>query len=442
MSLSVVGERMKKFEGKKILFLGSNVGTSDMIRYAKANGAYTIVADFLPVEKSFGKQLSDGNVLLSTGDLDNLKRYIKDNKVDGVLAGVSEFNLLNAMQLCEYFGFPFYCTKEQWDKVENKEHFRGLCEEYGVPCPHTFFVGENPSSENIQKIEYPVIVKPVDGSASIGITICRDESNLLYAIKEAKDNSEKGKVIIEEFAEGEEFAAHYTIASGNVSLSCVDNRVPVAVHEGDVTTIPVARVYPSTFINEYILQVNPYMLKLCQSLNLNTGVVFVQGLYNKRKNSFYIFEAGLRCAGEGPYRLIERVNGVSFMNNLVDYALLKRVTDFDQSKENPFFNGKVCCVTSCVSKGGRVGKIVGFKEVARSLKSVIDSECRYHEGDETPNGNTLRQIMIRYVLITDSIKQLVSDIEYINNSVKVLDEKGHAMCLTFDARSYFNLEEA
>ena len=79
---------MKKFEGMKLLFLGSNVGTLDMIRYAKENGAYTIVADYLPQEKSVGKQYADRQVLLSTGDLEGLKDYIMKEGVDGVLAGV------------------------------------------------------------------------------------------------------------------------------------------------------------------------------------------------------------------------------------------------------------------------------------------------------------------------------------------------------------------
>ena len=427
---------MKKFEGKKLLFLGSNVGTADMIKYAKENGAYTIVADYLPVEKSFGKQLSDDNVLISTGDLDALKDYIEREGVNGVLAGVSEFNLLNAMKLCQHFRFPFYCTKEQWDQIENKAHFRELCKKHKVPCPHTYFVGEEMTPDILSNITYPVIVKPVDGSASVGITICRNENILQVAVSEAKRNSETGMVIIEEFAEGEEFAAHYTIANGRASLSSVDNRVPVAVHDGDVTTIPVARVYPSTFIDEYIAQVNPQMIRLCQSIGMDTGILFVQGLYNAKTNSFYIFEAGLRCAGEAPYRLIERVNGISFMNNIVDYALLGHAKDFDTSKEDPFFKGKVCCVTSFVSKGGRVGKIINYEETSHSLKSIVDSECRYHEGDETPNGNTLRQIMIRFVLICDSVEQMIADVEYINKSIKVLDVNGNNMCLTFDARSF------
>lgn len=427
---------MRKFEGKKLLLLGSNVGTLDLIKYAKKHGAYTIVADNLSVEKSIGKQYADDNVLISTGDVDALKEFIRDNNVNGVFAGVSEFNLLNAMKLCEYFGFPFYCTKEQWDAVEDKESFRSLCVKHQVPCPKTYFTGSILSEGALDSISYPVIIKPVDSCSSIGISICRDKETLITSIPEAIKNSAKGRFIIEEFFEGEEFSAHYMIANGHVSLSCIDNRIPVAIHEGDVTTIPIARIYPSSFIDEYIQQVDEKMKSLCTSLGMDTGVLFVQGLYNKKSNSFSIFEAGLRCAGEAPYRMIEKVNGISFMNNFVDYALLGRVENIDISNEDPYLKGKVCCVTSFVSKGGKVGKILHFDETAKAIPSIIDSECRYHEGDMTPNGNTLRQIMLRFVLVCNNREQLIKDVETINNSIEVLDDKGMAMCYTFDAKRY------
>ena len=429
---------MKKFAGKKLLFLGSNVGTIDMIRYAKTQGAYTIVADYLPKEKSFGKQVSDDEALISTGDLEALKEYVQKKHIDGIFAGVSEFNLLNAMRLCEYFHFPFYCTRKQWDRIEDKEKFRLLCKQYDVPCPNTFFTGSDFTSELLSSIIYPVIVKPVDSSSSIGITICRNQDALTCAIPEAKRNSAKGRFIIEEFFEGEEFTAHYTIANGVVTLSCVDNRVPVAVHPGDVTTIPIARLYPSTFTDEYIKQVNLHVINLCKSLKLDTGVLFVQGLYNKMNNRFCIFEAGLRCAGEAPYRLVEKVNGINFMNNFVDYALLGRAEDFDSSKDDPYLQGKVCCVVSFVAKGGRVGRIYNFDKTLKAVPSIVDSECRYHEGDYVPDGNTLKQIMLRFVLICDNYFQLINDIEYINKSIRVIDDNGQTMCFTFDARTYLN----
>lgn len=429
---------MGKFDGKKLLLLGSNVGTLDLIRYAKQQGAYTIVADNLPKEKSFGKQASDSDVMISTGDIDTLIEFVRKERIDGVFAGVGEFNLLKAMELCRHFGFHFYCSKEQWDLIENKETFRSLCQTYRVPCPKTYFTGSNVSSEVLSTIKYPVIVKPVDASSSIGITICKDGKSLEAAIPKAIRNSGKGRIIIEEFFEGEEFTVHYTIVKGKVSLSCIDNRVPVAVHSGSVTTLPVARIYPSTFIKEYIEQVNDKVVCLCESLNLSTGVMFVQGLYNRKHNNFSMFEAGLRCAGEAAYRITERINGNNFMNIFVDYALLGDTDNYIIDNDDPFMKGKVGCVTSFVSKGGTIGRIIGYEDVLNSVPSIISSECRYHEGDTTPNGDTLRQIVLRFSLVCDSRDQMIHDIESINQKVTVLDDKGEDMCLTFNARKYFD----
>ena len=125
------------------------------------------------------------------------------------------------------------------------------------------------------------------------------------------------------------------------------------------------------------------------------------------------------------------------MNNFVDFALLGKVKDFDIAKDDPYLKGKACCVTSFVSKGGRVGQIIGYEKTIKNVKSIVDSECRYREGDVTPDGNTLRQIMMRFVLICDNVEQLVKDVETINNSIIVLDDKGQDMCYRFDVRNYF-----
>ena len=429
---------MRKFEGKKLLLLGSNVGTLDLIRYAKDNGAYTIVADNLPVERSFGKRYSDDHVMISTADIESLKKYIQDNKIDGVFAGISEFNLLKAMELCHYFGFPFYCTREQWDLIENKESFRNLCLKFDVPCPRTYFTGETVPKEILNSIQYPVIVKPVDSSASVGVSICRDYQSLCEAVPEAIKNSEKGRIIIEEFFEGEEFTAHYTIINGKILLASVDNRVSAAVHSGDVTTVPLARIYPSTFIREYIDQVNDKMIDLCFSLGMGFGVLFVQGLFNKEKNRFVIFEAGLRCAGEAPYRILEKTNGVSFMSGFVDYALLGKVDSFLCENNDPYLHGKTACVISFVSKGGCIGNIFNYDDIELKVPSIVDKECRYRVGDMTPCGDTLRQIVLRFVLVCDSEELMVCDVETINNAIQVLDEKGEDMCYQFDVTAYMN----
>lgn len=437
--MNIKSFRSTQLRGKRLLLLAGNlVGTNDIINYAKANGVYTIVTDYLPKEQSFGKLMADEYWDISTADFEKLSKEIFENHIDGVFAGVGEFNMLKAMELCNHFGFPYYCTREQWDIIENKDSFRQLCEKYGVPCPKTYYMGCDITEETLQDINYPVIVKPVDSSSSIGITICKEEESLNKAIQIGLDNSGSKRIIIEEYFVGEEFTAHYTIVNGKVSLACVDNRVPVAVHSGTVTTIPVARIYPSSFIHEYIEQVNSSMIELCESLNLNTGVLFIQGLFNKEQKDFCIFEGGLRCAGEAAYRIIERITGNNFMNLLVDYTLLGKTVNYDIEAEDPFMKGKTCCVTSFVSKGGKVGKIIGYDKVLQNVSNIVSSECRYHEGDVTPNGDTLRQIVLRFVLVCESKEQLIDDVETINKTVSVLDDKGEDMCLVFNARDYFN----
>lgn len=417
---------MKKFENKTLLVLGSSTGSVDIVNYAKENGAYTIVADYYPPEKSEAKQIADEAVEISTGDIEKLSEFIKNRKIDGVFAGISEFNLLSAMKLCEMFEFPFYCSRHQWNMVEQKDLFRELCKQYNVPSPKTFYVGKKIQVNDWEKITFPAIIKPVDASSSAGVFICYSENEMRESAPLSIEASGCGKIIVEEFVEGKEFTAHYTISNGKVALSTIDNRYPIAINEGNVTTIPIARIYPSLFIDEYIKQVNEPMMNLCDGLCLQNAVLFVQGLYNEVANKFYIFEAGLRLAGEAIYRFVEKVNGINSLHLLVDHALAIETKDYS-NLENPFMKGKCCGIVSFATIGGTVGEIRGLTEAVKAVPSVVAYENRYPIGTKTPNGNTLHQLMIRFVMICKDRKSMVNDIKYLNDHISVLDVNGNNM---------------
>lgn len=427
-----------KFLGKRLLMLGSNVGSVEMVRYAQANGAFVLAADFLPIERSASKQAANEDLLVSTADGDTLEEIIGAKHIDGVIAGVSEFNLLQAMSLSERCGLRFYCDRAQWDQIERKDQFRALCVQYQVPCPKTYYVGAHP--EKCKNVCFPIVVKPVDSSSSVGVSICLDASNYQCALQEACQKSQCGKVILEEFFEGDEFSAHYVITNSEIELVCVDNRYPVTLGNHTATSVPIARVYPSTFMDEYIAQVNNCMVNLIESLHLSVGVLFVQGLYNKKTNQFRIFEAGLRSAGEAPSRFLEKIFGLNYNHAILDYILLGQTTTGKAGLYNPRLNGKVCAVISLVSRGGRIKQIMGVHDVVNAVPDIIDYEQRYREGDTIPQGNTLRQIIIRFVLICETRDLLAENIQIINNGVKVFDEKGEDMCIRFTPERLFEIE--
>lgn len=425
-------------DGKKILFLGSNVGVSDMVRYAQAQGVKAIVADWYPVEKSYAKQIADEAVQISTADIDAISLYVKENGIDGVFAGIDEFNLLNAMEVARRCELPFYCTNVQWELIERKDNFRKQCLVHGVPCPKTYYAG--PAKDiDLSVIEYPSVIKPVDGSTSKGVHICESEQALVSWLPDAMKSSNSGDIIVEEYFVGYEFTAHYTLHNGIACLACVDNRYPVAVHDGSVTTIPVARVYPSLFTESYLDKVNDSMVRLCESLGMKEGVLFVQGIYNDKADSFVIFEAGLRSAGEAPYRFLTSVNGINYMSLFVDTALGQE-PDYDQSREDPFLHGKCCGVISFVGKGGVVGKIDGLTEAVNATPSVVDYEVRYPVGSEIPDGDTLRQLQTRFVLECDNREQMARDIQYLNDNVQVTGINGKNLVIKMEPNRLYGLE--
>lgn len=425
---------MKKFEKKKLLVLGSNTGSEDIVKYAQKNGATVIVADYLPVEESPAKKIADETLRISTAEVDALVDYVNQHHIDGVFAGISEFNLLRAMEISERCGLSFYCDRNQWDCIEQKNLFREKCNACQVPVPKTYFIGEKLENNILDSVQYPVVIKPVDSSASMGVHICHNEAELRKYEKDAVSNSESKTIIIEEFIEGDEFTAHYTIVDGKAHLSCVDNRYPVALHDGKVTTIPVARIFPSLFIDEYIQQVDSKMKHLCENMKLKNAVIFIQGIYNKSTNRFAIFEAGLRSAAEAPYRFISKITGFSSMNFLVDTVLLEKPDDV---QEDPYLQGHCCGVVSFVAKGGKVGKITGLEEAVQQLDSVICYENRYPVGSDTPEGDTLRQLMIRFVLICENREMMKKDIEYLNSHIDVYDTEGMEMVVKFEPERLF-----
>ena len=78
---------------KKMLMLGTSYGSIEMIRYAKAKGAYTIVTDYLKPEKSIAKFAADEYWMTNTADLDQLEEKCRKEQINAIICGISEFNL-------------------------------------------------------------------------------------------------------------------------------------------------------------------------------------------------------------------------------------------------------------------------------------------------------------------------------------------------------------
>ncbi|MGI6122417.1 MAG: hypothetical protein ACOYH0_09065 [Saccharofermentanales bacterium] len=184
-------------EGKRLLILGGTSSSLDLVGLAKSMGVYTIVTDEKEKDVRVAKQLSDDHAMVSTADIDGLVELVKEKMIDGVFCGPSEFNIRNMIKLCEVSDLTCYTTMDQWNRCANKDEFAESCQKYCIDVPQKFYIHENMTDEELEAIDYPIIIKPVDSCSSIGISVCREKGEVSDAYQKAMDASICKRIIAE-----------------------------------------------------------------------------------------------------------------------------------------------------------------------------------------------------------------------------------------------------
>ncbi len=134
-------------------------------------------------------------------------------EVAGVIA-LDEYHLVVAAQIAEKRGLRF----ASWQGIENakrKDRARDLLAKAGYKQPRTSVVKDS-SDQLPDNLTFPVVVKPVDDSGSVGVSVCRDLSSYTEAlernlgrVKNVRGYTLTPSILVEEYIDGPEFSAEF-----------------------------------------------------------------------------------------------------------------------------------------------------------------------------------------------------------------------------------------
>jgi biotin carboxylase len=411
---------------KTLLVLGGTAASLDIVKVAREIGVYTIVTD--DRQDGAAKPYADEVVQISTTDHYGLVDFIRERGINGVFSGPSEFNLKNCMQVCELAGLPFYFTQEQWNICTNKESFKKLCQQFDVPSVPGYEIYEEFDQADLSGIQYPVIVKPVDGSSSKGISVCENEQELRKAHPVALAFSKAKRVLVERFIDngGVGLSARYIICDGEYFLSLVGDRYVVDAKTRQ-SLIGAAAFFPSKYTDQYIRDIDANVQRMFKSIGIENGTLFMQALVENDKIFFH--EMGLRLSGGLTYKMTDSLIGVNDVKMMISYALGEKMcTNEETERISPYLNGKYAGSLSIPLKTGIIGCIRGVEEI-RNFTGVEDFTCYYQEGSEItqPMIGTLLQLFGRIKMTVDSKAELVSLIERIHSTLFVRNQSGKDM---------------
>lgn len=398
---------MNKIKGKKLLVLGSNAITCDIVKTAKELGVYTIVTDWNKLEDAPAKKIADEYWNDSLLDFGTLAPKIKTCGVDGIITGFTDSYLLAYQHLCEVTGLPCYGTKEAFEITIDKAKFKKHCIDQDIPVIPQYDIKD--FDPTIISPANKMIIKPVDNSGSRGVIACRESSDFQRCLDYALSFSHKKEVIIEKYMDMDSFAASYTIQDGNISLSTLNDRLE---HKSSETAaITTAGIYPSKYLDRYLMEMDPLMKKMYKAMGVINGVLSVQGFVDEM--SFYVMEMGYRLTGGQHYIFSKHENGISALEQLIHFAITERMADFSiAEKDNPRF--KDLCLNLCIlGKEAKVARIEG-QEYVENLPEVIHANFMKQVGDQIGmDGTTSQKIANLHLVLKDrdDMKRVIADIQ-------------------------------
>ena len=373
-------------DGKKLLILGGNAKSADIVEAARKEGVYTIVTDWYDTKRSPAKLVADEYWNEEVFRPDLLAKLVEKHHIDGIITGFTDSYLLQYCKLCELTGLPCYATEEIFKTTLDKSLFKQLCRKCGVPTvPEYELESFDP---NIISENFKVIIKPVDNSGSRGIKVCTRAEDFQSCVDYALSFSEKKKIIIERYIEMDCISMCYTIQDGVVSLSSIDDRY---VHIGpNAGAVSAASVYPSRYIDNYMRDMNQKVCKMYEHLGAKNGVLSLQAFTDG--NVYYFYEMGYRLTGGRHYIYTEYENNSNAVKQLVHFALTGCMADYSiAERDNPYFKD-YCCRLFILGKHAEIAKMDG-EEYLYSIPECIEAQVYKHEGDMIgEDGTTMQHI--------------------------------------------------
>ena len=414
---------------EKVLILGANPETVSLIKRAKERGLYTIVTDNNP--NAYAKKFADQAENVNALDVEGLVELAKREHVSAVLVGVAESLLPAYCEVCKQLELPCYSTADKFEIMVRKDYFKSKCREYGVPTVREY------SLENLDEVRYPAIVKPVDSCSSKGIKVCYSRKELDVAIEYALQFSNSKKYLIEEYMVGDEVISYYVMQDGNPIFVGMCDRYTYKAKD-ELVQLPTSYIFPSRHIDSYIKHSDEAVKAMIKGLGLENGSIFFQCFVDE-DGIVRTYEPGYRLNGAQEHLIISKVSGIDAKDLYINLALTGKVADIDlQFLSNPKTK-EIACKLSPLVRPGKIMHMGGLKQI-EALSDIVSVNPSYEENDEVTGEGTLKQIVCRFFIISQTKEDLISTIMQIQELLVVEDECGENMLIgEFDTEIINNL---
>ncbi len=349
---------------KKILILGTGNAQEDIIRYCKEQGLEVHACSYIKGDKA--EKYVDKFSLINIIDVEKIKEYIVENKIDYVYSVGSDIAMPTVTRVAEDLKLPAFTTPETAYICNNKNELREYLGRDFEGNLNYCVLTEKPEEISL---EFPLIMKPVDSQGQRGVIKVYDIEELKANFDTSMSYSNIKKVIVEEFVDGDEISVNTFMKDGKMVFSLVSDR---EVWEDFPGGIIRKHILPSKYSGQEAEgKILELVNRVLAKLDIKDGPAYLQ---IKIKNGVEpkILEVTPRLDGCHMWRVIKEYTGIDLLASSVDLLIGKEV---ELSYERPLLR-EASLEFMCAAPGTRFCKEKYCTDYSRFIKY-------YYEDGET-----------------------------------------------------------
>lgn len=409
---------MEKYN-KNLLILGAGLDQVPGIQKAKDLGCYTIVLD--GNSNSIGKEISDEFYTVNIKDYIEIETFLKNynsKRIDGVIAYGVDIPTIIA-KTADFLGVNYTIPTKSAIISEDKYESKIFMEQNNISIPK-FKLIKNLEDIYIfaEKNGFPLIIKPVDNSASRGIIFINNVTEIEKAYYYALKFSKNKKIIVESYLSGNQVSSETLVINGKIfHLGFLDRNYdknemfyPNIIEDGGDM--------PSVYMkNTHIKQLTKFYEVIAKKLNIKNGVI--KGDLVIHDGQLYIIEFALRLSG-GNFSTICIPN--SSHHDIIKYATMMHLNlpidkiELNNERKNDFISMRYKFLEESNIKPNQK-----IKDIISKVKmdEIIYTNMHYGKGSIIPDRTTDHSKRLGFVITKGNSRE--DAIFKANNYLKKLE---------------------
>lgn len=292
----------------KFVFLESNTtGTGELlIQKAKKMGYLPVFLIKNPDKYSFLPLSDIQTVIIDTENEAVLLKYLyKEENIIGIYSS-SDYAIEMVAHLARALNLKG-TNPDVINLCRDKYRFYQTLVASEIHVPKTISIS---TEEELPVCDFPIIVKPVNGTGSVDVKLCKDKKFAIRHIQDLLNNNPS--LLIQEYIQGVEFSVEVFSQSSQHHILGITQK-----HLGELPNfVEIGHDFPAVLTSACEKKIHQAVQKLLIYLNVDFGFFHIE--LRIREEQVVIIEVNPRLAGGMIPMLIEKATGIDVLESLLE----------------------------------------------------------------------------------------------------------------------------